>query len=84
MGGAVGCGLWVVGFMTGVAVPLLDVELQLEEVLIELQEPAEQQEAALELLLQLEAEEDRELELEEAGLSKLRSLIFGLATPSLP
>ena len=68
--------------MTGVAVPLLEAELQLLEVLMELQEPAEQQ-LALELpLLMLEAEEEEELELEEAGLSRLRSL-FGLTTPSL-
>jgi len=68
--------------MTGVAVPLLEAELQLLEVLIELQVPAEQQ-LALELPL-LEAElEEEELELQEAGLNKLRSLMFGLATPSL-
>ena len=68
--------------MTGVAVPLLEAELQLLEVLMELQVPAEQQ-LALELPL-LEAElEEEELELQEAGLNKLRSLMFGLATPSL-
>jgi len=72
--------------MTGVAVPLLEAELQLEEVLMELQVPAEQQlatEPELELLLleQL-AEDEEELELEEAGLRRLRSLL-GLATPSL-
>ena len=69
--------------MTGVAVPLLEAELQLEEVLMELQVPAEQQlatEPELELLLL--AEDEEELELEEAGLRRLRSLL-GLATPSL-
>jgi hypothetical protein len=81
--------------MTGVAVPLLEAELQLEEVLMELQVPAEQQlwllPELLELLLQeelaedkFEAEEAEQLELEEAGLSRLRSLMLGLATPSLP
>ena len=53
---------------------------------MELQVPAEQQlatEPELELLLleQL-AEDEEELELEEAGLRRLRSLL-GLATPSL-
>ena len=81
--------------MTGVAFPLLEAELQLEEVLMELQVPAEQQlwllPELLELLLQeelaedkFEAEEAEQLELEEAGLSRLRSLMLGLATPSLP
>ncbi len=78
--------------MTGVAVPLLEAELQLLEVLMELQVPAEQQlatELPLLLLLQEELAEDKEaeeaeLELEEAGLSRLRSLMLGLATPSLP
>ena len=81
--------------MTGVAVPLLEAELQLLEVLMELQVPAEQQlwllPELLELLLQeelaedkFEAEEAEQLELEEAGLSRLRSLMLGLATPSLP
>lgn len=68
--------------MTGVAVPLLlALLLQLEELLLELlvvdileQEPAEQQ--LLEELL------DEQLEFEEAGLRRLRSLL-GLETPSL-
>lgn len=62
---------------------------------MELQVPAEQQlwllPELLELLLQeelaedkFEAEEAEQLELEEAGLSRLRSLMLGLATPSLP
>lgn len=73
----------------------MEAELQLEEVLMELQVPAEQQlwllPELLELLLQeelaedkFEAEEAEQLELEEAGLSRLRSLMLGLATPSLP
>jgi len=69
-----------------------EAELQLLEVLMELQVPAEQQlatELPLLLLLQEELAEDKEaeeaeLELEEAGLSRLRSLMLGLATPSLP
>lgn len=66
--------------MTGVAVPLLLALLQLddEELVVDMleQEPIEQHEAE-------EEEEDVLEEFEEAGLRRLRSLLQGLATPSL-
>jgi len=72
--------------MTGVVVPLslalLQVELELEPVDMLEQVPMEQQEAELDDEELDEPDDEEELELEEAGLRRLRSLLMGLCTPS--